>query len=103
MTPSEIAKVVLAYENGAEIHARRTGCGDLLAWIYTPSPTWNFAEFEYRIKPQAPKKIKVEAWLDRRIGRVIFIAEGGRLPGARGSLGDFIRVPSLDLEGELPL
>lgn len=61
MTNKQIIEVVTAAENGAEIERRRLdGMG--LWELMREGDYWNFGAYEFRIKPQPPKKIKLYGW-----------------------------------------
>jgi hypothetical protein len=48
MTSDEIIEVVTAFKNGQAIECANRGQNN---WG-TGGPTWNFAEFDYRVKPR---------------------------------------------------
>ena len=49
MTPTEMIEVIKAYEEGNEIEMRDRNKND---WVLIKVPLWNFAEFDYRVKPK---------------------------------------------------
>jgi len=62
MTEQEISDVVMAYATGATIQAvRKASADDLWCSIANP-PSWNFEDYDYRIKPEPPKLM--EQWIN---------------------------------------
>ena len=49
MTPTEMIEVIKAYEEGNEIEIKDRNKND---WELIKVPLWNFAEFDYRVKPK---------------------------------------------------
>jgi hypothetical protein len=49
MTPTEMIKVIKAYEEGNEIEMSDKNKND---WELAKVPLWNFAQLNYRIKPK---------------------------------------------------
>ena len=49
MTPTEMIEVIKAYEEGNEIEMGDRNKND---WELIKVPLWNFAEFDYRVKPK---------------------------------------------------
>lgn len=67
MTPQETAKqqaeVMIAFAEGKTIQSTR--CSDReIKWEDQPSPLWDWIHFEYRIKPQEPKKVTLLGHVD---------------------------------------
>jgi len=50
MTISEMISVLLAYKSGKTIEAKSIDYDD--KWVKTLDPTFNFAQYEYRIAPR---------------------------------------------------
>lgn len=55
MTTNEMLKVIMAYNNGANIEYIELNDSDGV-WLNAPTPSWNFAHKAYRVKPE-PKRI----------------------------------------------
>lgn len=55
MTTNEMLKVIMAYNNGAEIQYIELNDSDGV-WFNAPRPTWNFTHRAYRVKPE-PEQI----------------------------------------------
>lgn len=53
MTTKEMIEVMQAYERGEEIEKCLVDCED--RWVPATSPSWNWAQTSYRIKPKEPK------------------------------------------------
>ena len=49
MTPTEMIEVIKAYEEGNEIEMGDRNKND---WELIKVPLWNFAKFDYRVKPK---------------------------------------------------
>ena len=58
MKSSEIIEVIKAYERGEKIECKNRSEHLNDDWGLANSPTWNFAQYDYRVKP----KIK-EFWM----------------------------------------
>lgn len=67
MTPKEMIAVLQHFEAGGKVQfiSRRSGSG--LGWEDVVYPTWNFYDFEYRIKPN-PLELWVNVYNDGHIG-----------------------------------
>lgn len=48
MTTKEMIEVMQAYDRGEQIE-RRDRCGNY--WFLSPVPTWDWVQYEYRVKP----------------------------------------------------
>lgn len=98
MTPEQTkakqqAEVMLAFAEGEEIEWRRKGYEN---WQHG-EPQFNWAEYHYRVKPDAPKKIKFEAWLS-------VTGELRHYPSTHQhdfAMNNWKRLPLLDLETEV--
>lgn len=53
MTTQEMIEVMQAYDRGKEIEFRLADCED--RWVPATSPSWNWAQTSYRVKPKEPK------------------------------------------------
>ena len=53
MTTQEMIEVMQAYERGEEIEKCLVDCED--RWVPATSPSWNWAQTSYRVKPKEPK------------------------------------------------
>ena len=96
MTPEEIKTLGHAFFDGKTLQYK--GVKDIWAdWINSHCPHF-CDEFKWRIKPDEPKKVKLEAWIDED-GLLMHKANFGEGYMARGS---WIRIPELDLEITLP-
>ena len=53
-TTEEMISVMKAYAEGKKIETRiiETRSRLLTCWVYTPEPAWDWANFDYRIKPE---------------------------------------------------
>ena len=61
MKLSEMIKVMQHYENGGEVEFKpKNGNSD--KWILSDGPTWDWYDYEHRIKEQKPK-VTIEKWL----------------------------------------
>lgn len=59
MTPDEIIAVVTAYKDGNQIEKRRVGKA---LWEPSTRPSWDFANFQYRVK-KTPREFWIQkAW-----------------------------------------
>ena len=99
MTPQEKAKyqaeVMISFAEGKEIEVVNKGYSD---WSATLEPLWQWLHFDYRVKPEEPKKAKLEAWITDT-NRLAHFVEGEIVIGH--SSWRWTRVPSLDLEYEV--
>ena len=96
MTPEEIKTLGHAFFDGKTL--QYSGVKDI--WEdWTSSHCPNFRDgFNWRIKPDEPKKVKLEAWIDEN-GFLMHKANFGKGYVARGS---WIRFSELDSEITLP-
>lgn len=53
MTTKEMIEVMQAYDRGEEIEKCLVDCED--RWVPATSPSWNWAQTSYRVKPKEPK------------------------------------------------
>ena len=53
MTTKEMIEVMQAYDRGEQIE-RRDRCGN--NWLLAPIPSWDWVQYEYRVKPK-PKYV----------------------------------------------
>ena len=61
MELSEMIKVMQHYENGGKVeYSEKKGGGN--HWTTVTSPSWDWTEFDYRIKEQK-QKVTIEKWL----------------------------------------
>ena len=49
MTHDEMIEVIKAHKEGKKIQGAQSGCK---TWSDTSRPTWNFYEYDYRVKPE---------------------------------------------------
>ena len=92
MTPEEIKTLGHAFFDGKTL--QYSGIKDIWEdWITPYCPSFRDG-FKWRIKPDEPKKVKLEAWIDED-GLLMHKANFGEGYMARGS---WIRIPELDLE-----
>jgi hypothetical protein len=68
MTHDEIIQVVQAHKDGKVIQYRRMAQD---GWVLASTPTWNFSELDYRVKPM-PK----EYWLVPHADKLGFMVFG---------------------------
>lgn len=61
MTDQEIINVIAAHQEGKTIQYKDSYSGE---WIIATSPSWNFADSDYRIKPK-PR----EWWFVKDVGQ----------------------------------
>jgi len=93
MTNAEILAVVQAAEEGKEIEFCRAG-----EWLTVGGePVWNFAIYEYRIKPPTEKIVKSLAWRNIREGQIYWCDQNALLKVLPG----WERFPVADFEGEV--
>ena len=92
MTPEEIKTLGHAFFDGKTL--QYNGVRDI--WEDRTNPYCpGFKDgFKWRIKPDEPKKVKLEAWIDEN-GSLMHKANFGEGYVAHGS---WIRIPELDLE-----
>ena len=96
MTPEEIKTLGHAFFDGKTLQYRYDN-RDWMDWTCAYCP--GFKEgFKWRIKPDEPKKVKLEAWINEN-GFLMHKANFGKGYVARGS---WIRIPELDCEIALP-
>ena len=95
MTPEEIKTLGYAFFDGKTLQYQN-GNGSWMIWEYPYCPKLTYGV--WRIKPDEPKKVKLEAWIDEN-GSLMHKANFGEGYMARGS---WIRIPELDLEITLP-
>ena len=61
MEVSEMIKVMQHFENGGKVEVKPKNTSDN-RWATVPSPSWDWAYSDYRIKEQK-QKITIEKWL----------------------------------------
>ena len=59
----EQIEIMTHYLNGGEVEFKKKDEDDTKWRI--PFPTWNWDDFEYRIKPKQKQKVTIEKWLCR--------------------------------------
>ena len=96
MTPEEIKTLGHAFFDGKTLQYRYVN-GDWMDWTCSYCPGFNEG-FKWRIKPDEPKKVKLEAWINEN-GFLMHKANFGEGYVARGS---WVRIPELDREITLP-
>ena len=97
MTPEEIKTLGHAFFDGKTLQFQFENKG-WMDWTQIRCPDFGANLNEWRIKPDEPKKVKLEAWLDEN-GLLMHKANFGEGYVARGS---WVRIPELDLEITLP-
>ena len=99
MTPEEIKTLGHAFFDGKTLQYEEDN-GDLCYWEDWIDPYCpNFRDgFNWRIKPDEPKKVKLLAWLERDTGYLNLRLESFGSP----KHSDAIRIPELDREITLP-
>ena len=95
MTPEEIKTLGHAFFDG-KVLQYQNGNGSWMIWEYPYCP--KLISGIWRIKPDEPKKVKLEAWINEN-GSLMHKANFGEGYVARGS---WVRIPELDLEITLP-
>ena len=98
MTPEEIKTLGHAFFDGKTLQYRHINLtGKFIDWTKSYCPDFSIAN-EWRIKPDEPKKVKLEAWINEN-GFLMHKANFGEGYVAHGS---WIRIPELDREITLP-
>ena len=95
MSPEEIKTLSHAFFDGKTLQYEE-GDGDWCDWAEGYCPY--FGTTAWRIKPDEPKRVKLEAWINEN-GLLMHKANFGEGYVARGS---WIRIPELDREITLP-
>lgn len=94
MTHDEMIAVITAHKEGKQIQCRERGG---IIWQFCP-PSWNFADFEYRVKQEEPKKAIVHAWGSKR-GCITFYIAGSELEKhSSENPSMWFRIPKMDRE-----
>ena len=96
MTPEEIKTLGHAFFDGKTLQYNGVK-GIWEDWINLYCPDFRDG-FKWRIKPDEPKKVKLEAWINEN-GFLMHKAHFGEGYAARGS---WVRIPELDCEITLP-
>jgi len=67
MTNQEMAEVLLAHADGAEIEMKRREGGrkQVGGWKRATSPIWNFASFDYRVSTRVKTLVGQTLWANR--------------------------------------
>ena len=71
MELKEMIKVMQHYENGGEIEYKAKNSND---WYGLITPSWNWLEYDYRVKEQK-QKVTIEKWLVKDTDGVYRIIE----------------------------
>ena len=66
MELKEMIKVMQHYENGGVVDFRAKNKEKNKEWLRASSPTWNWVDYDYRIKEQK-QKVTIEKWLIKDI------------------------------------
>ena len=90
MTIDEMIAVMKHFADGGEVEYE-----DGTGWKRATTPVWDWNSYDYRIKPKAKRKIKLEAWLDDFCELRYFESS------ATVSFDGWTRLPLLDLETEI--
>lgn len=67
MTIDDMIAMLQAAKDGKAFQARVKHSND--PWVDCRFPSWNFEEFEYRVKPAEPEEFYVNIYADGSIGR----------------------------------
>ena len=62
MELKEMIKVMQYYEDGGVVDFRAKNKEKNKEWLRVSSPTWNWVDYDYRIKEQK-QKVTIEKWL----------------------------------------
>lgn len=89
---NEMIAVMRHFAEGGEVEIYDSYMGK---WELVSEPIWNWKHYEYRIKPKAKRKIKLEAWLDSA-GVGVHLGPDHVIDTSR-----WTRLPALDLETEV--
>lgn len=92
----EMLEVLNAYKRGEKIEYYNDAID---RWWAADDPSWDFAEFKYRIAKPEPKKVKLEAWLSGT-KELRWFHEDAETPMLQQN--KWTRVPSVDMEITLP-
>jgi len=96
MTPEEIKTLGHAFFDGKVLQYRYEN-GDWMDWTCPYCPGFSNT-IKWRIKPDEPKKVKLEAWIDENG----FLMHKASFSGGYAAPGSWIRIPELDREITLP-
>ena len=73
MTLRAKIEVMEAFERGEEIELAYRGYD---IWSSVSTPSWNFEDRNYRIKPKPKQVVSIEKWLCKSIYNEYYIVEG---------------------------
>lgn len=90
MTLREKIEVMQAFERGEEIECATAGYDT--CWHYVKTPSWNWKETDYRIKPKPKQTVTIEKWLCRDVDEFLVIEGDSRFQ----SNHDYFKVKLLD-------
>ena len=94
MTIDQMLEVLNAYKRGEKIEYYNEVTD---RWWAADDPSWDFAEFKYRVAKPEPKKIKLQAWL-MPTGALVWYD----MSKVETWSTDCIRIPEEDKEITLP-
>ena len=97
MTKEETQTLGHAFFDGKVLQYRRDSDEFWVDWTEEFCPTF-CSDFEWRIKPDEPKRIKLEAWLNGN-NLLMYIADFGE---GYACHPNWTRLEKLDIETELP-
>ena len=60
MELKEMIKIMEHFMNGGEVECVETGLND---WKIANDPSWNWYDYNYRIKEEPKQKVTIEKWL----------------------------------------
>ena len=76
-TIKEMREVMEWFDNGGTVEYVETGFDD---WEVASHPTWNWYDYEYRIKESKPK-VTIEKWLCSRVQGEFVVIETSNIDG----------------------
>ena len=98
MTPEEIKTLGHAFFDGKTLQYRHISQeGKFIDWTKSYCPDFSIA-IEWRIKPDKPKKMKLEAWIDEHG----FLRHKANFGEGYVASGSWMRIQNLDYEITLP-
>ena len=89
MTLREKIEVMETFERGEEIEMAYRGYD---IWSSMSTPSWNFEDRNYRIKPKPKQTVTIEKWLCRDVDEFLVIEGDSRFQ----SNHDYFKVKLLD-------
>lgn len=74
MILKDMIKVMSHYENGGEVEFKFKTLDDRNKWILSSNPSWNWGDYDYRIK-EPKQKVTIEKWLIKNTYNEYYIRE----------------------------